>query len=390
MKLPKKNYLLNGAIEFASRVGFGGFRVESFYDILEQRAEAVELVNPGSGYQHAYHNILNEVFQDMVNNIAQGKSVSHTFEEIISLYDDLAIKPYLEECKKQDVPTQMKTCDSPVVRQKVLSDFKNILDNSVISALDETREKLRENHLTLDNIESYTQSKWNNTPTKSEAITLTAYAMALKEQNKKRSFFEMLGSLRIHIKEKFMIRNMKKLAARSGIEASQLERDAASNGNTKLTEMRDTIASQFEAGKDAAKEYAEQEFEMQFIKNDPTGDLDKNTAKEGNIFGDDFDLFKIKSKDLGEEEIGGREAVFSFNDEKLGNDGNVDEEDLIDEAENEDDLSVIDEDNDEKDLDEVRTSINLDKEFNDLNKSFTAKRTASEDIPQTSRSHSIP
>lgn len=262
MRLPKKGYLPAGAIEFFATVEFNGIRHESFYDIFENRAEAVDFINPGDGYQHAYHEMLNEVFQDMVNKIAQGKSTSHTFEDIIRLYDELAIKPYLEECKKQNVPTQMKTCDSPVVRQKVLSDFKNILDNSVVSALDETREKLRDNHLTLDNIESYTQSKWNKTPTKSEAITLTAYAMALKEQNKKRSFLEMLGSLRIHIKEKFMIRNMKKLAARSGIEASQLERDAASNGNTKLTEMRDTIASQFEAGKDAAKEYAEQEFEM--------------------------------------------------------------------------------------------------------------------------------
>jgi hypothetical protein len=85
-----------------------------------------------------------------------------------------------------------------------------------------------------------------------------------------------------------------------------------------------------------------------------------------------------------------REAVFAFNEDELGDDGNVNEEDSIDEAENKDDLSVIDEDNDEKDLDDVRTSINLDKEFNDLNKSFTAERTASEDIPQKSRSHSIP
>lgn len=81
--------------------------------------------------------------------------------------------------------------------------------------------------------------------------------------------------------------------------------------------------------------------------------------------------------------------MFSFNDEKVGNDANVDEEDLIEEAENENDLSVIDEGNEEKDLDEVRTSINLDKEFNDLNKSVEIERTVSEQIPQRNRSNSI-
>ena len=409
MKLQNKKHLLGGPINFISIVEFNDIPYNRFYDTLEDRAEAIEATEPGTGYQRVYHEMMSEVFSDMVSKIATGKTVLVSYKDVIEHFDDMIMKPYLKEREKQNIPIDVKLCDNAEIKRKTLENFNDILASGVTSALDATKAMIAAGQLTLDDTIAYMNSKQNKTPTKGEALTLTSYAMALKEINKDRSFFDMLRNLRIHFREKSAIKKMRMLASQhSKIENLEVE---ARDGNPKIIDLRFKLAEALEA---ANNEHARtDDIEIELIPGEKSEEIDVSNIldvselkREEDIFDDNFNLYEIDSEDIKEEDIAGRSANYDLVDpDEIGdnepsepeNEANIANDDAISEFDgiikdagtgaqefDDDEISVIDGDNIEKGIDGVRESIDADKLFADLNSEspIESERISISDLPK--------
>ena len=215
-------------ISFGSLTKIKGFSFKDF----EDRAEALELQNPGQGYQLAYQETMTDMFRKILDRHSRYEENVPTLNEFLQYYDDILMKGYFAERKAQKIGGDIKMTANGR-KLETFESFKNVMnEHPATSVVNKVNNKFASGEFTLDNTRDMAKAKTkaNATPTKAEALELVACATFLEKRNKERSFWSMLISLPTHFKERSAIKAMKALASRYDTIAN-LKREASKESN---------------------------------------------------------------------------------------------------------------------------------------------------------------
>lgn len=303
---------------FESLTKIRGFKFEDF----ENRAEALEIENPGNGYDLAYQETMSDMFGALIDRHARYEDNVPTLSEFVYYYDNILMKGYFAERGAQNLGVNVKTNpDGP--RLETLENLKKVLDeHSATPTMTKVQNKFASGEYTLDNTYDMAKAKASTTPTRQEALELVSCAAYLEKRNQERSVFGKLRHLYTHIKELFAIRKMKTLASKCDTIANlKYEASKESSGLSLLRNMvEDGLFIKRNAARPVFTEATVKDIESGYTDWDKNLDfenaLDESVDLDGEIVADDADGKDLFGDESNLEDIQGVEKV-EFNEEDI-------------------------------------------------------------------------
>ena len=291
-KLPAESIkkLERFAKSFVSTTKVKGFRYEDF----EDRAEELEALNPGKGYQLAYQATMIDLFRPLLDRYLREEPNVPTLKEFVQYYDAFLMNGYLNERKAQGMEVNIQLSGKGASIE-VLESFREILEEHPSTTTEkEIKEKFDSGELTLDNTYDMAKAKekTNATPTRKEARELVVCAEILERRNQQRPVWRMLLSLWTHFKERSAIKMMRNVARRCD-KIAVLTHDAK-NENADLKKLRDDVSDGIAIEKDRAQLFTAEiiaQIESEPIKQADESVLDRTLDLgdvEGDLLGDDL------------------------------------------------------------------------------------------------------
>ena len=213
------------------------------YEALEEKAQAYNSEHPGRGFKLAYQDLFASVYSHAIERIVkEGKFVS-SVNTIGMDFDVLVIQPYIKACEESGIEINLKADSYGIANVDTIATIKRVLDTTPTTKAGFAMKELEKGSLTVDSALEFSRSKDNDNIEKNDALTIATYAQAIATRNKNRSFLEVLRHPIDHIREKFAVRAMRKVAAKYG-SIEQLTAEATYEDSN--IDMDRTKLSQFE------------------------------------------------------------------------------------------------------------------------------------------------
>ena len=239
MLFPDDSGLIARGIDaFKTTTGVGGFSIEEF----ENDAAQYENQYPGEGYQRAYDESLNRVFETYVAGILRDEVPLATLSSLVYSFDAFIMKPYMEIAKNcgSDIKIDINFKD---LKPKTLKAFDDILDRiPTYTVMGDIYDRFDRKELTLDTVYADLKARKDTVPTKEDALKLVSCASYLEERLESRTRWQTFLNWYTALREYFAVKALKELAAkatRSG-DTNGLEHEAET-GNQDLFRLRHEV-----------------------------------------------------------------------------------------------------------------------------------------------------
>ena len=116
-------------VQFGTLINITSFKPLGFYTRFEDRAEELEQLHPGQGYQLSYNETLTNLFGGVVTKHLNGEAdvTTPSLHRLIDLYDTMIMKPYFETRKTAGLECNIRM-GNDALDEDLTKTFKNILD----------------------------------------------------------------------------------------------------------------------------------------------------------------------------------------------------------------------------------------------------------------------
>ena len=227
------------------------YRTTFSYEDFETKAAQLEQEKPGHGFRLAYRDALSKVYAQVIENHVSKDAKLPKINILVDAFNSMVIHPYVNECREQKQPTDLKIDYNPLSNLDNLNTLNNTLENTPTNKAAFAARQIERGELSMEGALAFSQEKSADTPSRKDALIIASYAKAFEMRNKNRSWGQVLRHPFDHIKEKFQIRSMRKAAEKCGESIKTLTDEVATDSEQidndySILKKYQTIAEKFD------------------------------------------------------------------------------------------------------------------------------------------------